>query len=97
MPLVSIYREIDLAATIEYPKSISRQRRIQHSANVFLDQHDWQLSAGAKSGLSARRDHAGLELCHRDHLLKQESTCRTFDLWKIRETDVDAGLEQTRQ
>jgi hypothetical protein len=49
MPLVSIYREIDLAATIEYPKSISRQRRIQHSANVFLDQHDWQLSAGAKS------------------------------------------------
>jgi hypothetical protein len=49
MPLVSIYREIDLAATIEYPKSISRLRRIQHSANVFLDQHDWQLSAGANS------------------------------------------------
>ena len=50
-----------------------------------------------ESCLGARRDHAGLELCHRDHLLKQESTCRTFDLWRIRETDVDAGLEQLRQ
>jgi hypothetical protein len=27
-------------------------------------------------GLGTRRDHAGLELRHRDHLLKQESTRR---------------------
>jgi hypothetical protein len=49
MSLVSIYGEIDLAAPIEYLKPISRQQRFQHSANVFLDQHDWQLSTGTKS------------------------------------------------
>ena len=39
-------------------------------------------------------DHAGLELCHTGHLLKQEFADRSFKVRKVDKANLHAGAEQ---
>jgi hypothetical protein len=48
-------------------------------------------------GLCPGADHAGFQFGNRDDLLEEEAAGRTFDLWQVRETDIDPGFEQSRQ
>jgi hypothetical protein len=53
--------------------------------------------AARQSGLGASRDHSGLELGNRRHLLQQEFAGGALDHRQIGEANVNAGFEQPGQ
>src|SRR5436190_21040658 len=55
-------------------------------------------SLGSSKGrLGPSRDHSGLKLGNRRHLLQQELACCAFDHRKISKAHVNARLQQTRE